>query len=129
MLKNISKPTDSELAILQVLWKNGPSSVKTVNESINKKKKDVGYTTTLKLLQIMLEKGLVTREAEGKLHIYKCVPKENFVKKNFIKDVVEQVFNGSAMDLVIQTLGNYKANQKEISDLKNLIKDLEQKQK
>lgn len=120
------KPTEGELEILQILWKYGPSTVKQVNE-IMSSKKDVGYTTTLKMLQIMSEKKLVSRTAEGKLHIYKASIVENHVKKNYVKDMIEHVFEGSPMDMVLQTLGNYKASAEEIRDLKKLIQELENK--
>ena len=76
----------------------------------------------------MLEKGFCVREAEGKLHIYKASIKEQQVKKNYVKDMVDQVFEGSPMEMVVQTLGNYKASTKEINELKKLIKDLESNQ-
>ncbi|MBK6545163.1 MAG: BlaI/MecI/CopY family transcriptional regulator [Saprospiraceae bacterium] len=127
MTKIINKPTDGELEILQILWKYGPCTVKKVNGLMNEKK-EVGYTTSLKMLQIMMDKGLCVREAEGKLHIYKAAIKELMVKKNFLKDMIDQVFEGSPMEMVMQTLGNYKASTEEISDLKKLLKDLENKQ-
>lgn len=127
MNKHVNKPTEGELDILQILWKHGPSTVKQVNEIMNEKK-DVGYTTSLKMLQIMLEKGFCIREAEGKLHIYKAAIKEQQVKKNYVRDMVDQVFEGSPMEMVVQTLGNYKASAQEISELKKLIKDLESNQ-
>ena len=127
MNKYLNKPTEGELEILQTLWKFGPCTVKQVNEIMNEKK-EVGYTTSLKMLQIMLEKGFCVREAEGKLHIYKASIKEQQVKKNYVKDMVDQVFEGSPMEMVVQTLGNYKASTKEINELKKLIKDLESNQ-
>ncbi len=127
MNKYINKPTEGELEILQTLWKFGPCTVKRVNEIMNEKK-EVGYTTSLKMLQIMLEKGFCVREAEGKLHIYKAAIKEQQVKKNYVKDMVDQVFEGSPMEMVVQTLGNYKASPQEINELKKLIKDLESHQ-
>ncbi len=126
MSKQEFRPTEGELEILQILWKNGPCSVKQVNEAMNLRK-DVGYTTSLKMLQIMFEKGLVKREATGKIHIYSPAIKEGLVKKNFVKDLIDQVFEGSPMELVVQTLGNYKASAEEISDLKKLIQQLENK--
>lgn len=129
MNKYVNKPTDGELEILLILWKHGPCTVKRVNEIMNLNvKKDVGYTTSLKMLQIMLEKGFCIREAEGKLHIYKAAIKEQQVKKNYLKDMIDQVFEGSPMEMVVQTLGNYKASANEISELKKLIKDLESNQ-
>jgi BlaI family transcriptional regulator, penicillinase repressor len=124
MNKYINKPTEGELEILQILWRLGPCTVKKVNEIMNEKK-DVGYTTSLKMLQIMVEKGLCQREAEGKLHIYKAALKEQQVKRNYLKDMIDQVFEGSPMEMVVQTLGNYKASPQEILELKKLIKDLE----
>ena len=127
MNKHVNKPTEGELEILQILWRYGPCTVKRVNEIMNEKK-EVGYTTSLKMLQIMIEKGFCLREAEGKLHIYKAAIKEQQVKKSYIRDMVDQVFEGSPMEMVVQTLGNYKASAQEISELKKLIKDLENNQ-
>ncbi len=128
MTDNNLKPTQSELEILQVLWKNGPSTVKKVNEILSEKKQK-GYTTTLKLMQIMSEKGLVDRKADGKLHVYSACYKENQVKKSMISNIVEQVFEGAAMEMVIQTLGNYKPNATEISELKELLLKFEKSEK
>lgn len=126
MIRNELKPTEGELEILQVLWKYGPCSVKKVNEIISERK-EVGYTTSLKMLQIMVEKGLASREAEGKIHLYKAAIKESFVKKRYLRNMIDQVFEGSPMDLVLQTLGNYKASSREIKELKDMIKQLENK--
>lgn len=127
MSKHVPKPTEGELEILQILWKQGPSTVKQVNEIMNEKK-EVGYTTSLKMLQIMMEKGLCVREAEGKLHIYKAAIKEQQVKKNYLRDLIDHVFEGSPMEMVVQTLGNYKASPQEIAELKKLLKELENNQ-
>ena len=128
MQKVVVKPTEAELDILQILWRLGPQTVKQVNEILNKKK-ETGYTTTLKFMQIMTEKDLCTREAEGKLHIYKANIKENQVKRSAVNAMIDKVFEGSAMELVIQTLGNYKATDKELSELKSLIKTMEEESK
>lgn len=127
MNKYVNKPTEGELEILQILWHYGPCTVKRVNEIMNEKK-EVGYTTSLKMLQIMLDKGFCVREAEGKLHIYRAAIKEQQVKKNYVRDMIDQVFEGSPMEMVVQTLGNYKASAQEIDELKKLIKDLESNQ-
>lgn len=126
MSKQEFKPTEGELEILQILWKTGPCSVKQVNAIMNERK-EVGYTTSLKMLQIMFEKGLVERESAGKIHLYYAAIKESQVKKNFLKNMIDQVFEGSPMELVVQTLGNYKASPEEIRDLKKLIRDMENK--
>ncbi len=118
------KPTPSEMEILQILWKNGPSSVKQVNEILSEKKPK-GYTTTLKIMQIMADKGMVSRESEGKLHIYAANYDETQVKKSAVNNMVEQVFEGAAMELVLQTLGNYKPTHDEIKELKELLSQFE----
>ncbi|MFN8279778.1 MAG: BlaI/MecI/CopY family transcriptional regulator [Saprospiraceae bacterium] len=122
------RPTQAELEILQVLWKCGASTVKQVNEYLNEKKPR-GYTTTLKLMQIMAEKGLVDRTADGKMHIYTARYAEDQVKKSVVSSLVDQVFEGAAMELVIQALGNYKPSHEEISELKSLLDQLENNQK
>lgn len=118
------KPTEAELDILQILWKQGPSTVKTINE-ISSRQRDIGYTTTLKLMQIMTEKGLLSRELQGKTHVYSTLITEESIKTNAVSELVEEVFEGSAMDLVIQTLGHYKPNSDELNEIKLLIKSLE----
>ncbi len=118
------KPTDSELEILHILWENGPSSVRYINDMLNERR-DVGYTTTLKLMQIMNEKGLVKRDTAAKIHIYIAVAKENDTKNNLVNEFVNVAFHGSAMNLVMQALGNTKSSPEELEDLKALISKLE----
>lgn len=118
------KPTDSELEILHILWENGPSSVRNINDMLNERR-DVGYTTTLKLMQIMNEKGLVKRDTAAKTHIYMAIAKENDTKNNLVNDFVNVAFHGSAMNLVMQALGNTKSSPEELEDLKALISKLE----
>lgn len=118
------KPTDSELEILHILWENGPSSVRYINDVLNERR-DVGYTTTLKLMQIMNEKGLVKRDTAAKTHIYIAVAKENDTKNNLVNEFVNVAFHGSAMNLVMQALGNTKSSPEELKDLKALISKLE----
>jgi len=123
MMSNF-KPTDSELEILHILWENGPSSVRYINDVLNERR-DVGYTTTLKLMQIMNEKGLVKRDTAAKTHIYIAVAKENDTKNNLVNEFVNVAFHGSAMNLVMQALGNTKSSPEELEDLKALISKLE----
>ena len=120
------KPTDSELEILQVIWQHGPSSVREINDILNIRR-DVGYTTTLKILQIMNEKGLVKRDTAQKSHIYKALVKENDTKNNLINDFVKTTFHGSAMNLVLQALGNSNSSPEELIELKALIQQIENK--
>lgn len=122
------KPTDSELEILQVLWAKGPSTVRQVNELLNTRR-EVGYTTTLKLLQIMHEKGLATRTEEGRTHIYTAVAAERDTQSYLLQEFVDQAFRGSAMQLVLQALGNNDASVEELDEIKALIAKIENDQK
>lgn len=121
------KPTDSEIEILRIIWDNGPSSVRYINDALNRKKK-VGYTTTLKLMQIMLEKGLLEREEKGRLHIYRPSFREEETKKLLLDRFVETAFGGSAMQLVMQALGKHKTSPEELKELKELIRKIEKEQ-
>jgi predicted transcriptional regulator len=118
------KPTDAELEILQVIWHHGPVSVRYVNDELNRKKQ-VGYTTTLKLMQIMTEKGLLKRSEKGRKHIYNVVIKEKEAKNLLLDKFVNTAFGGSAMDLVMQALGNHETTPEEIEELKALIDKIE----
>lgn len=122
--KNI-KPTESELAILQVLWEHGPSSVRFIHEKLAENK-EVGYTTTLKLMQIMYcDKGLLTRDDSSRTHIYKAAISEEETQKKLVDRFVEATFRGSAMKLVMQTLGNHSASKEELAEIKALIAKIE----
>lgn len=118
------KPTDSELEILHILWEKGPSSVRDINDILNSMR-EVGYTTTLKLMQIMNEKGLVRRDTAAKTHIYIAVVREKETKNSLISDFVNVAFKGSSMNLVMQALGNSHSSQQELNELKDLISKLE----
>ncbi len=120
----IPRPTESELEILMILWDYGPSTVRFVNEKLNGKKV-VGYTTTLKFLQIMTEKNLVTRQVEGRTHVYSASIGKESVQKELLDRLLENVFGGSAKKLVMQTLGHYKASKEELEEIKKLINKLE----
>ncbi len=122
--KILPKPTDSELEILQVLWENGPSSVRFVNDQLGERR-DVGYTTTLKLLQIMHEKSLVVRNTDARSHIYEAAIERDATQRNLLGSFVNNVFSGSAMDLVMQALGNHKASKDELDQIKALIEKME----
>lgn len=120
------KPTESELRILQVLWKNGPSTVRSVHDQIAKNK-CAGYTTTLKLMQIMHEKGLVQRDTSNRSHIYKASVSQKKTRKVMIDKLVKTLFGGSTSSLVMQALGNYKASPEEIKNIKDYLNELERK--
>lgn len=118
------KPTGSELEILQVLWEKGPSLVRTVNDELNKTR-EVGYTTTLKLMQIMTEKGILSRSKEGRGHIYHPLVGKSDTQKQMLDKVLHGVFGGSASTLVMQALGNHQASAKELNEIKDYINKLE----
>ncbi len=120
----LPKPTDAELEILQVLWENGPSSVRFVNEQLGERK-EVGYTTTLKLMQIMHEKNLVRRNTDARSHIYEAAIERDETQRNLLGTFVDNVFSGSAMNLVMQALGNHKASRDELDQIKALIEKME----
>ena len=119
------KPTEAELEILQVLWERGPSSVRAVNERLNERR-EVGYTTTLKLMQIMVEKGLAQRNTESRTHIYRAAVSEKDTQQRLLEKFVDTAFRGSAMKLVLQALGNHRASTQELEEIKALIDRMEQ---
>ncbi|MBI1228176.1 MAG: BlaI/MecI/CopY family transcriptional regulator [Bacteroidetes bacterium] len=125
--KMLPKPTDAELEILQVLWENGPSSVRFVNDQLAERR-EVGYTTTLKLMQIMHEKGLVVRNTDARSHIYEAAIERDATQRNLLGTFVDNVFSGSAIDLVMQALGNHKASPDELNQIKALIEKMEREE-
>jgi predicted transcriptional regulator len=124
-METFQKPTESELEVLKVLWQMGRATVKQVNEEINKTK-ETGYTTTLKIMQIMFEKGLVSKNADGKQHIFEAKIGEGDTQKSLLNRFIDSTFQGNAMSLVMQALGNHHASEEELSELKKLIQQLEQ---
>ncbi len=131
----LSKPTDSELEILHILWEHGASTVRTVNDLLNeqrrsslaaKPKESAGYTTTLKLMQIMFEKGLVTRVEEGRTHAYTATVLESDTQDLLLQQFVDNAFKGSTARLVMQALGNHEASSEELDEIKALIAKIEQ---
>ena len=124
---NSSEPTKSELEILQVLWKHGPSTVRFVNDQLNEQKREVQYTSTLKLMQIMVEKGSLNRDESQMKHVYRAAAEEGKTKSFLLERFVDTMFNGSASNLVMQLLDNKKPSQKEVDEIKKLIKKFDQK--
>jgi predicted transcriptional regulator len=120
----IFKPTETELEILSILWKNGPSTVRFVNDEM-KQNKNVGYTTTLKLMQIMTEKGMVERVMEGRTHTYYPLARQEDTQVRMLDRLLEIAFSGSASKLVMQALGNHKTSEEELKEIKELIQKLE----
>lgn len=117
------KPTNSELEILSVLWRNGPSTVKQVHQELAVR--GTGYTTILKLMQIMAEKGLVSRQEEGRAHIYEAAYAQEAAQKNLLGELVEKVFGGSSQALVLRALENQPASKQELEQIRALIDKLE----
>ena len=116
------KPTEGEMEILQVLWQKGVATVREVHEALNKK--DSGYTTTLKLMQIMHEKAMVERDTNQKTHIYKAIVSQDKTEKQLVNKMIDNVFNGSAARLVMQALGNHSASADEIDEIKKYLDNL-----
>jgi predicted transcriptional regulator len=112
------KPTDAELGILNVLWERGPSTVRQVAEVLGR---EAGYTTVLKLLQIMTEKGLVTRDETARTHIYAAAYSEDQTQKQLVSDLLERAFGGSAAKLVLQALAANRATPEELAEIRKLL--------
>jgi predicted transcriptional regulator len=122
LIKN-TKPTESELEILQVLWQKNSATVRDVHEEILKTK-EAGYTTTLKLMQIMLEKGLVTRDGSSKSHIYQPAVSKEKTQNLFLNKMIDSLFAGSPAKLVMQALGNHQATKEELEEISNFLKTI-----
>lgn len=122
-----NRPTESELKVLQILWDEGPQTVRYVNDKLNIAK-TVGYTTTLKIMQIMHEKGILSREAEGRTHVYTSILKQEDAQKFLLDRMVDAAFGGSANSLVLRALGDYKTSPEELEKIKALISKIEEDQ-
>jgi len=117
------KPTESELEILQILWQRESATVREVHEELSKNKTS-GYTTTLKLMQIMFEKGIVTRDDRAKTHIYQPALSRKKTQKQFLDKMINGLFAGSSTQLVLQALGNQKASRSELDEIQKYLDDL-----
>jgi BlaI family transcriptional regulator, penicillinase repressor len=120
------KPTASELEILQVLWEHGPSTVRDVHEALNVKR-PLGYTSVLKLMQIMNAKGTLRRNEEQRAHVYEAMQPAEKTKRQLAMDVLERVFEGSASDLMMHALAGQKATKGEIEEMRRLLSEYERK--
>jgi len=120
-------PTESELEILTILWENGPSTVRDVNAAMNQRRK-VGYTTTLKILQIMFEKELVLRDEKERSHKYSANIEKNAIQNRLIDKMLNSAFGGSTGKLVLQALGNHRASPEELKQIRELLDKLDKKE-
>lgn len=118
------KPTEAELEILGILWSNGPSTVKQINDLLNTEK-EVGYTTTLKIMQIMFEKNILKREKLSRSHIYDAAIKKSETQGILLEKFLKTTFSGSASKLVMQAIGRENTTQKEIDEIRDYLKMLE----
>lgn len=118
------QPTDAELAILQVLWNRGASTVRDVHEVLIENRQ-TGYTTTLKLMQIMAEKGLVTRDESRRTHVYQALRNQDCTQLQMVQSLLERAFEGSAKKLIMQALSTKKATKDELAEIRELIDSIE----
>ncbi len=114
------RPTDAELNILRVLWSRGPSTVREIADDLNRDR-EVGYTTVLKFMQIMTEKGLLLRDESNRTHIYRPKFSEERTLQQLMKDLLDRAFGGSAQKLVMQALSAKKTSRKELDEIQKLL--------
>ena len=119
-MSSATRPTDAELAILRVLWERGPSTVRQVFEVMSEEK-DLGYTTVLKMLQIMNEKGLVQREVKDRVHTFSTTQSQTQTQQNLLDDLLDKAFGGSSTSLVMQALATRKASHEELAEIRKLL--------
>ena len=126
--KCLPRPTDSELSILSVLWQRGPSTVRAVYEELGRWQ-STGYTTVLKLMQIMIEKGLLKRDDSERSHVYEAAVAQQQTQRQLLGDLLERAFSGSAQQLVMQALASKKASPEDLIEIRKLIDQMEGKTK
>ena len=126
MSRPLPRPTDAELAILRVLWDRGPSTVRHVHEALAGSR-ETGYTTTLKLMQIMAEKGLVTRDESSRTHVYDARVSRDVTQRELVSDLLDRAFGGSAAALVLQALSAQPASSRELAEIQRLIADYKER--
>jgi predicted transcriptional regulator len=119
-----SRPTDAELAILRVLWRRGPSTVRQAHETLSRDR-ETGYTTVLKLMQIMNEKGLVERDETERTHVYRTRLTQEQTQQQLVNDLLEKAFGGSASQLALQALAAKPASADEMAQIRRLLDELE----
>lgn len=120
--QKLPRPTDAELAILRVLWQRGPSTVRQVQETLNGDR-PTGYTTVLKFLQIMTDKGLVQRDEAQRTHVYAAQLSEEQTQRQLVGDLLDRAFGGSAQKLIMQALASKKSSPKELAEIKTMLEE------
>ena len=118
---SVPRPTDAELSILRILWDRGPSTVRQVHDELARERPAAVYTTALKLLQIMIEKGLVERDERDRTHIYRARLSEEVTQRQLVRDLLERAFGGSSGKLVMQALATKRASAEELRDIRKAI--------
>ena len=124
-MKRLPRPTDSELAILRTIWRIGPATVRDVHEQLENEPK-VGYTTVLKLLQIMAEKGLVTRDESQRAHVYAAAAPEETTQRQLVGDLLDRAFGGDALRLVMSALSTRRSKDSELAEVRRILDAMEQ---
>jgi len=123
------EPTKAELAVLQVLWKEGPSTVRQVHDALNEGKEAVQYTSTLKLMQVMTEKGMLTRDESNMKHVYHAALEERGTKGHILDRFVDTLYQGSVGNMMVALLGNEKTSEEDLQKVKELLAEMENKGK
>ena len=120
----VPRPTEAELEILQVLWERGACTVRDVHEVLNARS-GTGYTTALKMLQVMHDKGLVARDESRRAHVYRAAVSKERTQRKFLSDMLQRVFDGSPSRLVLQALGDHQASREELREIRALLNQLD----
>lgn len=121
--RTLPEPTAAELEILQLLWESGPATVREIHDQLSRRR-PVVYTTVLKLMQIMAEKGLVARDESARAHVYQARLSQEEARRRLVGDLLDRLFQGSAKQLVLQALSSRKASQAEIAEIRQLLDEL-----
>lgn len=124
----LPRPTDAELGILRVLWERGPSTVREVHEVLHSDEGGSGYTTVLKLMQIMTDKGLVERDESNRAHVYKARATQQKTQRQLVTDLVDRAFGGSTAQLALQALSTKKTSREELAELRRMLDALEEEE-
>ena len=127
MARQLPRPTDAELAILRVLWERGPATVRQVHEALADR--ETGYTTTLKLMQIMADKGLVTRDESARTHVYAARVSQEQTQRQLVNDLVDRAFGGSATELVLRALSDARTSAEDLREIRKLIDEAKEERR